>query len=387
MVSTTRLYFLDWLRVLAFGLLVFYHTGLIFVDWGFHISNDVSSESLKFPMLFVNQWRLPLLFFVSGAGIYFALGKRTAGMFAKERFIRIFIPLVIGIFVVVPPQLYFQWKHQGVFQGSYGEFYPLFFQHITWNHLWFLVYLFAFTFFALPLFLYLRSRSGKEIVQRIASVLSGKKCILVLTVPLFLIELWLRETWPDNRNLVTDWYNVAFYCLLMVYGYFFASSAKLWEEMEQYRKMYLLFGLISFSLIYFGWHQPGINFLETVTGGKFLFDFFKCFNIVCWVFCFLGFSRHYLNKNSPALQYLNKAVYPFFILHQTVLIAIGFYIIQWDITVTGKFFLIVAGTFLLTLLTYEFILRRAGIVGVLFGANKKKTFSKPMEPTRNPVAS
>src|SRR5688572_20152599 len=133
-ISTTRLYFLDWLRVLAFGLLVFYHTGLIFVDWGFHISNDLFSESLKFPMLFVNQWRLPLLFFVSGAGIYFALGKRNVSKFAKERFTRIFIPLVFGILVVIPPQVYLEWKHHGAFHGSYWGFYPVFFQHITWNH-------------------------------------------------------------------------------------------------------------------------------------------------------------------------------------------------------------------------------------------------------------
>src|SRR5687768_3561157 len=90
----TRLYFLDWSRVLAFSLLVFYHSGLIFVDWGFHIQNDELSEWLKLPMLFLNQWRLPLLFFVSGAGIYFALGMRTAWVFTKERFVRIFIPLV-----------------------------------------------------------------------------------------------------------------------------------------------------------------------------------------------------------------------------------------------------------------------------------------------------
>jgi glucans biosynthesis protein C len=371
-ISTTRLYFLDWLRVLAFGLLVFYHTGLIFVDWGFHISNDLFSESLKFPMLFVNQWRLPLLFFVSGAGIYFALGKRNVSKFAKERFTRIFIPLVFGILVVVPPQVYLEWKHHGAFQGSYWEFYPVFFRHITWNHLWFLVYLFTFTFLALPLFLYLRSDSGKLTSSSIALLLAGKKCILILVIPLFLIELGLRTKWPDNRNLVSDWYNFVFYFLLMIYGYFFASAPILWKEMEQYRKIYLLLGLISFSLIYFGWHQPGINFLENLPGGKYLFDFFKCINILSWIFCFLGFSRRYLNKNSVSLQYLNKAVYPFFILHQTVLIFIGFYVIQWERSMASKFFLIVAGTFLLTMLTYELILRRSGVVGSLLGVNHKK---------------
>jgi hypothetical protein len=97
-----RLYFLDWLRVLAFGLLVFYHSGLIFVDWGFHIRNNSVTDILKPPLLFLNQWRLLLLFFVSGAGTFFALGKRTGSVFVKERFVRLFIPLIFGILIIIP---------------------------------------------------------------------------------------------------------------------------------------------------------------------------------------------------------------------------------------------------------------------------------------------
>ena len=386
MISPTRLYFLDWLRVIAFGLLVFYHTGLIFVDWGFHISNDVFSESLKLPMLFVNQWRLPLLFFVSGAGIYFALGKRTAGMFAKERFIRIFIPLVFGIFVIVPPQLFFEWRYHEIFKGNYWEFYPLFFQHITWNHLWFLVYLFMFTFLALPLFMYLRTDSGRAIISRVTSALAAKGFIFILVLPLFLIERWLRDAWPDNRNLVTDWYNVAFYFVVMIYGYLLASTPKLWTVFEHNRKVYLAIGVISFSLIYLGWHQSGVNFLETTTGGKYLFDLFKCLNVIAWIFCFLGFSKRYLNKNSSALEYLNQAVYPFFILHQTVLIFIGFYVIQLQANILSKFSIIVAGTFILTLFIHEFILRRIGSIALLLGLRNKKTEATRIEPSGN-VAS
>src|SRR5688572_19032834 len=188
-ISKSRLYFLDWLRVVAFALLVFYHTGLIFVNWGFHISNDSFSEGLKVPMLFVNQWRLPLLFFISGAGIYFALGKRSIRMFTRERIIRIFIPLVFGTFIVVPPQLFFEWKQDEVFNGTYWEFYPLFFQNITWNHLWFLVYLFVFTFLALPLFIFLRTNAGMRITKSFAVFLSQKNCLHLFVLPLLIIEL------------------------------------------------------------------------------------------------------------------------------------------------------------------------------------------------------
>jgi glucans biosynthesis protein C len=362
-----RFYFLDWLRVIAFGLLVFYHTGLIFVDWGFHIQNNTFSEWMKLPMLFLNQWRLPLLFFVSGAGICFALGKRTASVFAKERFIRIFVPLVFGIVVIVPPQLYFEWLHHGSFKGSYLEFYPLFFQHITWNHLWFLVYLFVFTFLALPFFLYLRDGKRNQALSCFALFLSKRMNILLLVIPLLLTELLLRDRWPDNRNLISDWYNFTFYFILMAYGYFFALSGSLWATIEKNRRKYLFLGLFSFTMIYFGWHQQGINFLEKFAAGTFIFDFFKCLNIVCWLFCLLGYAKHYLSQNSTQLQYANKAVYPFFILHQTVLIAIGFYVLKYEWSIASKYFTIVAGTFFFTLLIYEVLVRRVKLLGVFFG--------------------
>ncbi|WP_276371633.1 acyltransferase family protein [Chryseolinea sp. H1M3-3] len=363
-----RLYFLDWLRVIAFGLLVFYHTGLMFVDWGFHIQNSSFSETLKLPMLFLNQWRLPLLFFVSGAGICFALGTRTAGIFAQERFKRIFLPLVFGIVVIIPPQVYFEWLHHQTFKGSYWQFYPLFFSNITWNHLWFLAYLFVFTFIALPFFLYLRSKAGTSIVAPISTCLSKRFYLLSLfVIPLFLTELFLRPHWPDTRNLVSDWYNFLFYFLIFIYGFFFATAGSFWDMLEHRRSMYLLLGLFSFSMIYFGWHQPGKNFLETFVVGRYIFDFLKCVNILSWIFCSLGYARHYLAHNSARLQYANRAVYPFYILHQTVLIAIGFYVIRCEWSITAKYIIIVTGTFFFTMLLYEFLIRRVKLIGVFFG--------------------
>lgn len=128
-------------------------------------------------------------------------------------------------------------------------------------------------------------------------------------------------------------------------------------------------GIVTFSIIYFGWHQPGINFLETSSIGKFIFDFSKCLNILAWIFCFAGYARRYLNRNSPTLAYVSKAVYPFFILHQTVLIFIGYFVVQFDWMISTKFLCIVVGTFLVTLLIYEFVLRRSWAIGVFFGVS------------------
>lgn len=99
--TTARRYDLDWLRVLAFGLLIFYHTGMVFVGWDFHLMSKPSTPVLELPMEFLNQWRMPLLFVISGVGLTFALARRTAGQFVGERLQRLLLPLAFGMVVVV----------------------------------------------------------------------------------------------------------------------------------------------------------------------------------------------------------------------------------------------------------------------------------------------
>src|SRR5690606_31598361 len=92
-----RRYDLDWLRVLVFGLLIIYHVGMFFVPWDWHVKNNVVQDWLIWPMIFLNQWRLPILFLISGMGTYYALGKRSWGKFTLERSLRLGLPLVVGM--------------------------------------------------------------------------------------------------------------------------------------------------------------------------------------------------------------------------------------------------------------------------------------------------
>ena len=369
--QTNRLYYLDWLRVLAFSLLIPYHTGLIFVDWGFHIQNKELTEELKLPMLFVNQWRLPLLFFISGVGTRLALNRRTPGVYMRDRLRRLLIPLVAGILLVIPPQVYYERLNHGVDYQSYWVFYPHFFEkaNFTWNHLWFVVYLLTYSLILLPLFLWLRKERNSA---KVVSFLNKNYGLLWLVLPLFLTEL-LRNSWPDTRNLVADWYNFAFYVVCMIYGFYLSLRDEFWPQIMKNRWGYLAGGLFAFIVIYWGWHAPGKGFLETTAVGVLLFGFFKCLDIWCWLLCFIGFSRYYLQKGNPFLQYTNEAVYPFYILHQTVLIVIGYYVIQWPVSISLKYGVIVGGTFLGTVLLYEYIIRRFALFRLLFGLKSSYT--------------
>ena len=158
--SHGRRYDVDWLRNLAFMLLILYHVGMYYVlDWGWHIKSDVQSELLQNFMIWSNQWRMSLLFFVSGMTLALIESKYSAGKLLKTRFTRLFIPLVFGMLVVVPPQLYWELVYDGTLNGGYIEFYMQYLNldtelapHkrtpiglITWNHLWYLAYLWHYT--------------------------------------------------------------------------------------------------------------------------------------------------------------------------------------------------------------------------------------------------
>lgn len=372
-----RLFYVDWLRVIAFTLLIFYHTGLVFVDWGYHIQNNQFSESMKLPMLFLNQWRLPLLFFVSGLGVRFALGKRSSGTFIRERFIRLFVPLVVGVLFIVPPQVYYESLYRRQFEGSYITFYPMYILggKLTWNHLWFLPYLLVYSLGALPFFLFVRSRMTG--VKRILDWLfnSPAKLILLL-IPLVVIEVTLRNAFPDTRNLINDGYNFAFYFYVFLLGYLIGSDAKSLEMIQRRRWFYLLLGISSFLMIYFGWHASGINFLEKSRLGWFAFSILKCLNILSWIFCCFGFAGKYLNRNSQFLAYANESVYPFYIIHQTVLIALAYYVVQFPAGIGAKYAMITFSTFVLSFLIYEFGIRRFAAVHILFGLRQKKELKK-----------
>ena len=161
-----RRYDIDWIRVIAFDFLIIYHVGMFFVPWEYHIKNNEIVDWLRWPMMFVNQWRLPILFVVSGMGTYFALKNKTGANYIKERFTRLFIPLIFGILIIVSPQIYVERLAQGKISGSFIQFYPQFFQGIypegnfSWNHLWFLPYLLLMSLVATPLFLNLRKEGN-----------------------------------------------------------------------------------------------------------------------------------------------------------------------------------------------------------------------------------
>ena len=226
-----RRYELDWLRVIVFALLIFYHVGMFFVPWDFHIKNNIIYDGIKWPMLFVNQWRLSILFVISGMGTYYALGKRTGAQFSKERISRLLLPLVFGMLVIVPPQVYFERVANGGFAGGYFDFWPweAFVGtypegNLSWHHLWFLPYLLLFSLVLAPLFIYWRKHPEDVFLNWTNRFISRPLLSYLFILPLLLIYYVLKPLFPVTHALVGDWFSLSWYLVMFFYGFILISS-------------------------------------------------------------------------------------------------------------------------------------------------------------------
>lgn len=365
-----RRYDLDWIRVLVFALLILYHVGMFFVPWDWHIKYKTSAGWLRYPMLFINQWRLPILFVVSGMGTYYAFNKRDGKQFILERSKRLLVPLFVGILLVVPPQVYVERIVEQHFHGSYFDFWPVHAftgiypsGNFSWHHLWFLPYLFTFSLLLCPLFIYLRNNPGNKLRTWLGKTLRSPAGFLWLLLPLYLAEALLEPFFPVTHALVGDWFTLTSNGFLFLYGFLLISVKEVfWPIAQKYRRRFLYCGILGFTI----WIITILSFEDTIYL-HFSEAFLKVFNLGAWILAIFGYSSRYLNKPGFSLAYANEAVYPFYILHQTITIFLGYLVLQWEWTFTPAFLFMILGTFGLTWLIYATLIRPWKWIRPLFG--------------------
>ena len=376
--NSQRRHDLDWIRVLVFGLLILYHIGMFFVPWSWHIENSEQSNSLTWPMWFVNQWRLPVLFIISGMGTRFALSKRSGGEYLAERSKRLVIPLLFGMLVIVAPQVYVERMVQGGGYSSFWEFYPHYFEGVypegnfSWHHLWFLPYLFVYSVLLAPLFLWIRKYPENRLMRIFNGLLCHKFGLFWLALPLIMTELILKPHFPVKHNLVGDWYALSYYLLLFLYGYLCISAGReFWKTVSRKKTAALFTGIVAFSIM--AWMR---EVAVWTPGTEALFAVIRIINLGAWCIAIFGYGAEWLNRSSRLLAYCNQAVYPFYIIHQTITVLAAWYIMDLPWGIYWKFLCLTVITFGGSWIIFE-IVKRNTITRVLFGIKQKHRRSNP----------
>jgi surface polysaccharide O-acyltransferase-like enzyme len=382
--TSERRFDLDWVRVITMLVVFVFHCGMFFTTWPWHLKNSQPYFPIQFFNSFVDMWTMPVLFLVSGAATWFSLRSRRAGGFINERMLRLLIPFAFGILVIVPPQVYLEriYKHQ--FDGSFFAFYPHFFQggytytgtgNFSWHHLWFLLYLFVITLIALPAFLLLKGRWGKKLADGLASFTSKPGAIFAWFLPMALCMTLLQPLFPNSeKSLVGDMAFFSVYFFYFVFGYLLCMDKRFWDAIERHAFPALVIaGATSAALSYlqFSNLMPAVGYSAARAGEVGLW----MLSSWCWIVMFLGMARKFLSFSNRFLSYANEAVLPFYILHHLVIIGVGFYVIQWDIPVLAKYFAIIGMSFTITMLLYEFVVKRTKVTRFLFGMRTKRRTS------------
>lgn len=346
MATLDRRYDIDWLRVIAIFLLLIYHIAIGFQSWGImigFITNTEPWDSLWIPMAMLNVWRIPLLFFVSGMGVYFALQNRNWKALLTERTRRIAIPFVFGVFFIVPIHTYL-WQYYYDWEITYTP---------DPGHLWFLGNIFAYVIMLSPVLIYLNRNENGMLATSIKKGLSTPFGLLFITASLIL-EAVLVDPAAYEMYAMT-WHGFFLGLLAFLSGFSFVLSGQaFWSVMLRWRWLFVIgaIGLFTYRLMQFQMQVP--SYLQVIESNL-------------WIFSVFAFGYRYLNRPGLALRYLSQAVYPVYIIHMVFLFIGSLLIFPLTLNAQLKFILLLLFTIAGCLLFYEFIIRRVSVLRPLFG--------------------
>ncbi len=375
MSPTARRHDLDWLRALAILALLFFHSAMPYAaDSGWHIKNAQQSDLLLEFNFFLSRFRMALLFVIAGVATQFVLRRRTPGAFLRDRALRLLVPLTFGIFVIVPPQIYFERLASGAFQGSYLAFWPrtLAFEpypagDFSYHHLWFIFYLFLYGVLLLPAIAWARTPRGAAALEAGRAWLA-RRGPHWLALPIVTAYALLVDHFSGAQDIVHDLGMFTTYFLYYAAGWVLADDGRLWQRIAGGRRASFTMAVLALLVVNgVRWNhaRPEVGLTPERTAWLALLGF----NAWCWVMTILGYGRRWLDRDHAVLRWARDASYPFYILHQTVIVAVAYYVVRTDESVLAKWLFTSAVSLGLTLALYETLVRPYARVRWLFGMN------------------
>lgn len=387
--TSGRLHYLDWLRVLLILGVFLYHALHPFdstIEW--HIKNPDQSVVVMVLLILILPWGLPLFFLVAGAGSKFSLRRRSNRQFIRERVFRLGIPFVVGSILLTPVQMYLEASHKAVYEGSFFGYFPRMFTDLgesasfspltltEWGlHLWFLAFLFLYSVMAVPVFEWFKTKAGRSFISRLGRLADVRGGLLLFVLPLTLVRVAIQPFFPEEHGWLDFTYSFVFFLM----GYVIYSDGRFLPAIRRDRWLLLGIGVLGMA----------IGGAMGAVAGDELFEWTEAFVwpwsvVVMFTFAatawglalfVLDLTRTHLNTPNRFLSYGNQAIMPFYLVHQPVIVVIAFFVVQWDMGILPKMFIVVAGSLVASVTIYEVLIRRVKPVRTLLGV--KPTESKP----------
>jgi hypothetical protein len=401
--SPDRRHDLDWIRVGAFLLLILYHVGMFYVPWDWHVKSSHEVEALEPIMQLTNPWRLTLLFLVSGAATRFladSLGRDGhvgAGRLAGSRVVRLLPPLLFAMFVIVPPQSYYEIveavgglaPQADAYHNAYTADFWIRYATAsgdwcgpegclvtpTWNHMWFVAYLLVYSLILAGL-LALTSGHLRAVGGLLERGLRGWGLLVWPMIFLALIRWSLAYRFEITHDLVNDWYNHALSFSAFLFGFLTARSEALREGFIRLRWPALILALAAWAAwAGYAWEYRAEDAMPADALRRAMRVVYAADQ---WAFiaAILGFGARHLNHSGPLLRYLTVGIFPFYIVHQTVIVVVGHHLAQLHLPLAAEAGVLLAATCAGCFLGYE-LARRLGWLGLLLGVRPQAAKRPP----------
>ena len=321
-----RHYGLDWLRIGAFGLLIAFHIGVYFAPGHWIVKSPEPIAWLAWPLAAIVPWRLTLLFAISGYATA-AMLQRYPGLvpFLADRSKRLLIPLLFGACVIVPPQDWVRLQVSGIDQSflSYllteqfafrvraGTFLP------SWEHLWFLAYLAIYTALLallVALFPGWQARAGSWL----ARIARGHRVLYWPPAAIFAASLLsIRLGYPELGKSMD-------YFPAFLIGFGYAHFAEMRAAFARLARSAALASALSLAVIWAVTATTlGVGWVVELAAGV----------LMSWAMLPVTFrlAERLLDFDHPWRRPLAAAVFPSYIVHQTIIVVAGWYLAEFGI--------------------------------------------------------
>jgi surface polysaccharide O-acyltransferase-like enzyme len=361
-----RRYDIDWLRNLVILFLFPFHTARIFDVWEpFYVKNDAAGWGLSWFVALAGYWMMPLLFWLAGSASWYSLQRRSDKQVVKERFFRLFVPFLAGTLLVVPPQGYVARIMLGEEPGPYLVFLLNYFPDFrdlsgysgsfSPAHLWFILYLFVFSLVALPLFRRLMQHQDGVLVRHAARLLSRWPLFVALVVPLTAL---LALPAPGGQN--------PFYYFFIYVAGFLACMQPDFADMAAKRRLQAL-AILLITVPAWLWMRHHFRDAAAFSAMDIFLALLQTFNVWLTLIVILGYGSKLRNVRHPWLDYANEAAFPIYVIHQTVIVAVGYVVVPLEWNLYVKYGAILIVSFAASCFLYEGVIRRVAVLRRLFG--------------------
>ncbi|NBD96248.1 MAG: acyltransferase family protein [Gammaproteobacteria bacterium] len=378
--ASERRHDVDAVRTGAFALLILYHVGMVYVaDWGFHIKSPSTAEWLQWPMVAINRWRMPLIFLVSGLALGLSALALRPGRMALRRTSLLLVPLIFGMLAIVPIQAWVEARTNGAFETGFGAFMLRYLRlkpwpgggfagaefGVTWNHLWYLAYLWTYTLVLAAGMAFHRAIRTPNPAQTQAPIgRIGIACLVTLPVLWWFFVLYgLEPRFGDTKALLDDWAQHAKYFPVFLFGFFLARRRAWWTAVREYRRIPLVLALTGLG-VYMALRFAGRALSPEEVAALPDLDWRAISDsahaLYAWnaLLAILGYAAAWLNRPRRWMPYANRAVYPWYILHQSLIVPLAALLIPLSLPGPAEAMLVLTGTIAGCAVIHHFVLLR-----------------------------